>query len=244
MKKICLTIQYNGKNFCGWQKQDGKRTVQDVLENKISELLKEKVNLFASGRTDAGVHAVSQTAHFETNSNFDLNKLPFAINFGLDNDVCVLKAKEVSQNFHARFSVKSKIYLYKIYVSKIRKPLKEGFATQVIYDLNLDKMKKATKFFLGQHNFFAFCSSGSSVKDFVRTINKLEIKKLNDEIHFLISGNGFLYNMVRIIVGTLIDVGREKIMPEEIAEIIESKDRKRAGETMPAHGLYLYKVVY
>ena len=244
MKKICLIIQYNGKNFCGWQKQIGKRTVQGVLEHKISKLLKEEISLFASGRTDAGVHATGQTAHFGTNSKFDLSKLPFAVNSGLENDVSILKAKEVSQNFHARYSVKKKTYIYKIYVSKIKKPLKNGLVTQVIYDLDISKMKQATKYFVGEHNFFAFCSSGSSVKDFVRIIYDFKIKKVDDEIHLKISGNGFLYNMVRIIVGTLIDIGRGKIKPEEIVNIIKSKDRKKAGETMPAHGLYLCKVSY
>ena len=244
MKKICLTIQYNGKNFCGWQKQKNKRTVQNVLEDKISVLLKEDITLFASGRTDSGVHAICQTAHFETNSDFDLNKLPFAINDGLESDVSVLKAKEVSKNFHARYSAKKKTYLYKTYLSKIKKPLKNGFITQISYDLNINKMKEGAKFFLGEHNFSAFCSSNSSVKNFVRTIYDLKIKKVSDEIHFKITGNGFLYNMVRIIVGTLIDVGTEKISPNEVLKIIESKNRKKAGKTMPAYGLYLYKILY
>lgn len=244
MRKILLEIEYNGKDFCGWQTQNNVRTVQEVLEGQISLLLNENICLFASGRTDAGVHALGQTAHFETNSNFDINKLSKAINFGLDKDVSVLFAKEVDPNFHARYFVKKKTYLYKIYNSKIEKPLKNGLCTQVKYDLDIEKMKKASKFFLGKHDFSAFCASGNSTKDFVRTIFDIKIEKVADEIHFYIIGDGFLYNMVRIIVGTLVAVGKGKINPQEIPAIIESKNRKKAGETMPACGLYLFKVEY
>lgn len=244
MRKILLTIQYKGTEFSGWQKQDNALTVQGVLETHISKLLGEVVTLHASGRTDSGVHAVAQTAHFETNSTIPTSKLPAAINFGLNENIAVTKAKDVSPNFHARYNVKQKTYLYKIYLGKISKPLKRGLCTQVKFDVRMDLMKQAAHYFLGEHDFYGFCSSGSSVKDFVRNIYKLDIKKIDDEIHFLITGNGFLYNMVRIIVGTLIAVGSGKIKPDEIPAIIESKDRTRAGKTMPPDGLYLYNVEY
>lgn len=242
--KILLTIQYKGTNFFGWQRQNNVRSVQETLENKISELLKEKIELHASGRTDAGVHALAQMAHFETNTKFDIHKLPQAINFGLDEDIAVLKAKDVSDNFHARYNVKEKTYLYKLYSSKIKKPLKKDLCTQIKFDVKLDLMRKASEYFLGEHNFFAFCSSGTEVKDFVRKITKIEIKQVGDEIHFYFTGNGFLYNMVRILVGTLLLVGSERIKPEDIPSIIESKDRTKAGKTMPSDGLYLYDVKY
>lgn len=244
MRKILLTIQYRGTKFCGWQSQENAISVEEVLEQKISELLGENIKLHASGRTDAGVHAIGQTAHFETNSNFNIHKLAQAINFGLDGDIAVLSAKEVSQNFHARYNVKQKTYVYKLYCSKITKPLKNDMCAHIKFDLKLDLMRKAAQFFIGEHNFFAFCSSKTQVKDFVRKIYSLEIKKVEDEYHFAVTGNGFLYNMVRIIVGTLVDVGGGKIKPEEIPEIIQSQDRKRAGKTMPAHGLYLKEVQY
>jgi len=244
MRKILLTIEYNGKNFCGWQTQANGRAVQEVLEKQISLLLNEKITLFASGRTDSGVHALGQTAHFETNSNFDIKKLPSAINFGLDKDISVLSANEVDPNFHARYFVKRKTYLYKIYCSKMEKPLKNGLATQVKYELDTEKMEQASKFFIGKHDFSAFCASGNSTTDFVRTIFEIKIESVADEIHFYITGDGFLYNMVRIIVGTLVAVGKNKPKPKENPAIIESKNRKKAGKTMPACGLYLFRVEY
>lgn len=246
MRKILLTIQYNGKNFCGWQKQKDALSVQEVLENKISALLGEEIVLHASGRTDAGVHAYAQTAHFETNSNFDIKKLPQAINFGLDENISVLSAKEVSKNFHARFSVKKKTYVYKTYQSKFNLPLFENTHAKTHENLlqNFDKMVLASKHFLGTHNFKAFCSVHTNVTNFERTIFDIKLKKSGNSIEFFITGSGFLYNMVRIIVGTLISVGEGKILPENIPEIIQSQDRKKAGKTMPAHALYLYKVYY
>jgi len=244
MRKILLTIEYNGTNFCGWQTQPNGRTVQEVLENQISLLLNEKITLFASGRTDSGVHSLGQTAHFETSSNFDIKKLTPAINFGLDKDVSILSAKEVDLDFHARYFVKKKTYLYKVYCSKIEKPLKNSFCTQVKSMLDIEKMKEASKFFIEKHDFSAFCASRNNTTDFVKTIFEIKIENLADEIHFYITGDGFLYNMVRIIVGTLVAVGQGKIPPTAISAIIESKNRKKAGKTMPACGLYLVKVEY
>lgn len=246
MRKILLTIQYNGKNFCGWQKQKNALSIEEVLENKISALLGETIVLEASGRTDAGVHAYAQTAHFDTCSNFDLSKLPQAINFGLDENISVLSAKEVSKNFHARFSVKKKTYIYKTYQSAFRLPLFETTHAKTHENLiqNFDKMVLASKAFLGTHNFKAFCSAHTSVKNFERTIFDIKLKKSNGTIEFFITGSGFLYNMVRIIVGTLTLVGEGKISPDKIPEIIKLQDRKNAGKTMPAHALYLYKVYY
>lgn len=246
MRKILLTIQYNGKNFSGWQRQKNAISVQEVLENKISALLSEQVVLEASGRTDAGVHAFAQTAHFETSSNFDIQKLPQAINFGLDENISVLSAKEVSKNFHARFSVKKKTYLYRTYQNRFTLPLFESTHAKTHENLqqNFDKMVEASRHLIGTHNFRAFCSAQTNATNFERTIFDIKLKKENGTIDFLVTGSGFLYNMVRIIVGTLIAVGEGKILPEEIPEILKNQDRKKAGKTMPAHALYLYKVYY
>ncbi|MBP3389821.1 MAG: tRNA pseudouridine(38-40) synthase TruA [Clostridia bacterium] len=246
MRKILLTIQYNGKNFSGWQRQKNALSIEEVLENKISALLGQPIILEASGRTDAGVNAYAQTAHFETSSNFDIEKLPQAINFGLDENISVVSAKEVSKNFHARFSVKKKTYLYKTYQIKFNLPLFESThaKTHELLTQNFDKMVLASRHFLGTHNFKAFCSTQTNAKTFERTIFDIKLKKTNDTINFFITGSGFLYNMVRIIVGTLVSVGEGKILPEEIPDIISSQDRKKAGKTMPAHALYLYKVYY
>lgn len=246
MKKILLTIQYDGKNFCGWQIQPNKKTIQEILENKISSLLNEKITLFASGRTDSGVSAYKQTAHFETNSNFNIKKLAKAINDKLDNNISVLSAKYVKKDFHARYSVKKKTYLYRTYASDITCPLLEKNAVRIHPNIlkNINKMIEASKHFLGQHNFSSFCASGTDAKNFVKTIYDLKIKKNKNQIDFYITGSGFLYNMVRIIVGTLIAVGENKIQPENISQIIESQNRKNAGKTMPASGLYLFDVKY
>ena len=246
MRKILLTIQYNGKNFSGWQRQKNALSIEEVLENKISALLGQPIILEASGRTDAGVNAYAQTAHFETSSNFDIEKLPQAINFGLDENISVVNAKEVSKNFHARFSVKKKTYLYKTYQNKFNLPLFESThaKTHELLTQNFDKMVLASRHFLGTHNFKAFCSTQTNAKTFERTIFDIKLKKSNGTIDFFITGSGFLYNMVRIIVGTLVSVGEGKILPEEIPDIISSQDRKKAGKTMPAHALYLYKVYY
>ncbi|MBQ4535573.1 MAG: tRNA pseudouridine(38-40) synthase TruA [Clostridia bacterium] len=246
MRKILLTIQYNGKNFAGWQIQPNTRTVESVLEDAISNLLQEKISLFASGRTDSGVHAIAQTAHFETNSNIPVEKLHFAINSKLPKDVAITSAKEVSSAFHARFDVKKKTYMYKLYASEVNLPLYDGFALRV-HPKVLDKiedMKKAASAFVGTHDFSGFCSVNTAVKDFVRTIYDIEIKQNGIEIEIFVTGNGFLYNMVRIIVGTLLDVAMGKTNPSNIPAIIASKDRRLAGETVKAEGLYLWRVGY
>lgn len=246
MRTILLTIQYNGSAFSGWQKQNNAITVQEVLEEKISKLLKHPISLEASGRTDAGVHAIAQTAHFQTNSDFDVQKLPKAINHGLNPNVSIIKAQEKPSTFHARFSVKKKTYLYRTYASEIQLPLLEsGFQRINPKALeNIEAMQKASTYLLGTHNFKAFCASATSVKTFERTIFDIKIKKSKNKIDFLVTGSGFLYNMVRIIVGTLLKVGEGKIKPEEIQDIIKSQNRKNAGKTMPAKALYLYKVKY
>ena len=246
MRKILLTIQYNGAAFSGWQKQRHAPSVQETLETKISALLGEEITLHASGRTDAGVHAIAQTAHFETTSNFPLEKLPQAINHKIDENICVLSAKEVSKNFHARFSVKKKTYLYRTYASAFSLPLLNAthakISTKVLE--NFEAVQAAAKHLIGTHNFRAFCAARATVQNFDRTIFEIKIKKSKNIIDFYITGSGFLYNMVRIIVGTLVAVGEGKILPSDIPKIIESQERKNAGKTMPAHALYLYKVKY
>ena len=244
ISKIKLTIQYNGKNFCGWQSQQKQRSVQQTLENKISELLNESIKLIATGRTDAGVHAIMQVAHFETSSNFDLKKLPFAINDRLDYDVRILKAEKTKSDFHSRFSAKQRTYLYRIYCSKVTKPLKNGFAVQIPVSLDVKKMKEAARLFVGTHDFSAFHAANSSAKTSIRTIYDFKITKSSDEIHFKITGSGFLYKMVRIIVGTLIEIGEGKLLIQDIPKIFESKNRVNAGRTMPPFGLYLCKVKF
>ena len=248
--KVLLTIQYKGTNYVGWQKQHNGTSVQETIENALSFLCEENVKISGSGRTDAGVHALGQTAHFETssqkfltNKKLDSKKLVNALNANLPSDINISSAKEVGENFHARFDAKQKTYEYHLVVGK--NPIKEGLAGFVKNFPNISLMKEASKFLIGEHNFKSFSSAKTEVTDFVRTIYSIKIyMQEKNEIVFEISGNGFLYNMVRIIVGTLVDVGIGKILPEDIKEILNSEDRTKAGKTAPAEGLYLKAVKY
>lgn len=244
MRNIKLTIEYDGKDFNGWQKQPNKLNIQGEIERAIYNITKEEVDLIGSGRTDAGVHAWNQIANFKTNSNISIEKMAIAINSQLKNSIVVKKAEEVDERFHSRYNAKRKTYRYVInnteYGSAIYRNLEYHFPIK----LNVEKMQEAAKYFEGEHDFKAFKSSGTSGKNSVRTIYKAEVKTDGERILIELTGNGFLYNMVRIISGTLLDVGLGKIEPSEIEDIINSKDRTRAGKTLPAHGLYLVKVNY
>lgn len=244
MRNIKLTIEYDGKDFNGWQKQPNKLNIQGEIERAIYNITKEEVDLIGSGRTDAGVHAFGQIANFKTNSNISIEKMAIAINSQLKNSIVVKKAEEVDERFHSRYNAKRKTYIYVInnteYGSAIYRNLEYHFPIK----LNVEKMQEAAKYFEGEHDFKAFKSSGTSGKNSVRTIYKAEVRTDGERILIELTGNGFLYNMVRIISGTLLDVGLGKIEPSEIEDIINSKDRTRAGKTLPAHGLYLVKVNY
>ena len=196
------------------------------------------------GRTDAGVHSFGQTANFKTNSTLDIEKFPIAINSKIKKSIVVKSAEEVEERFHSRYSVKSKKYRYVINNSKYGTAIYREFEFYIPQKLDVIQMQKAAKYFEGEHDFKGFKASGTSSKSSVRTIYKAEVIQDGDRINIELTGNGFLYNMVRIIAGTLVDVGLGKINAEDIPEIIESKDRKNAGKTLPPHGLYLVEVTY
>ena len=220
MRNIKLTIEYDGKDFNGWQKQPDKLNIQGSIENAIKQITGEDVELTASGRTDAGVHSFGQVANFKTESNLPIEKFPIAINTKLKRSIRIIKAEEVDERFHSRLSCKRKTYRYVINNSE--------FASAIYR--NLEK---------------AFKASGTSSKSSIRTIYKAEIKEMpNNRIYIELTGNGFLYNMVRIIAGTLVDVGIEKIKPEDIPNIIIKGKRDLAGKTLPPNGLYLLNVEY
>ena len=203
------------------------------------------MDLQASGRTDAGVHALGQVANFKTNSNIPIEKMPIAINCNLKKSIRIVKAEEVEERFHSRLSCKRKTYRYIINNSEIPSAIYRNLETHIPYKLDIEKMKQAVKYFEGEHDFKAFKASGTSSKSSIRTIYKAEVLKMpNNRIYIELTGNGFLYNMVRIIAGTLVDVGTGKIKPEDIEKIIESKDRTNAGKTLPPQGLYLVCVNY
>lgn len=244
MRNIKLIIEYDGKSFNGWQKQPNKLNIQGEIEKAIGEITGEEIDLIASGRTDAGVHSLGQTANFKTNSNIPIEKFPIAINSKLKKSIVIKSAEEVDERFHSRYSVKSKKYRYTINNSQYGSAIYRDMEYHFPFDLDVQKMQEAAQFFEGEHDFKAFKASGTSSKSSVRTIFKAEVIKNEDRIYIELTGNGFLYNMVRIISGTLVDVGTGKIKSEEIKDIIESKERIRAGKTLPARGLCLVEVNY
>ena len=245
MRNIKLKIEYDGKEFNGWQRKRNKLNIQGNIEQAIKNVTGEEVDLTASGRTDAGVHAYGQVANFKTNSNIPIEKIPIALNTNLKKSIRIISAEEVDERFHSRLTCKRKTYRYVINNSEFASAIYRNLETHIPQKLNVEKMKEAVKYFEGEHDFKAFKASGTSSKSSVRTIYKAEVYEMpNNRIYIEITGNGFLYNMVRIIAGTLVEVGLEKIKPQEIKEIIDSKDRKRAGKTLPPNGLYLLKVEY
>ena len=245
MRNIKLVIEYDGKEFNGWQKQPNKLNIQGEIEQAIERITGEKVDLMASGRTDAGVHALGQVANFKTNSNMPIEKFPIALNANLKKSIVIKSAEEVEERFHSRLNCKRKTYRYVINNSKYGTAIYRNLETHIPIKLDIQKMQQAIKYFEGEHDFKAFKASGTSSKSSVRTIYKAEVLDAgNERIYIELTGNGFLYNMVRIISGTLVDVGLGKIEPEEIENIILSKDRQHAGKTLPPQGLYLLTVEY
>lgn len=244
MRNIKLVIEYDGKSFNGWQKQPNKLNIQGEIEKAIGEITGEEIELIASGRTDAGVHSLGQVANFKTNSKIDIEKFPYAINSKLKKSIVIKLAEEVPERFHSRYSVHSKTYRYTINNSKFGTALYRDMEYHFPIKLDENKMQEAAKYFEGEHDFKAFKASGTSSKSSVRIIYKAVVKRQDDRVIIELTGNGFLYNMVRIIAGTLVDVGIGKIEPEEIKNIIEEKDRKKAGKTLPARGLCLLEVQY
>ena len=245
MRNIKLTIEYDGKEFNGWQKQPNKLNIQGTIENAIREITCEEVELNASGRTDAGVHAFGQVANFKTNSTIPIEKIPIALNTKLKKSIRIIKAEEVDERFHSRLSCKRKTYRYVISQGSCESAIYRNLETYIPNYLNVEKMKEAAKYLEGEHDFKSFRASGTSSKSSVRTIYNADVYKPdNRHIYIELIGNGFLYNMVRIIAGTLVEVGLKKIEPFEIKNILEQKDRTKAGKTLPARGLYLMKVEY
>lgn len=244
MRNIKLVIEYQGKDFNGWQKQPNKLNIQGEIERAIGSITGEEIDLIGSGRTDAGVHSFGQVANFKTNSNIPIDKFALAINSKLKKSIVIKSAEEVDERFHSRYSVHSKKYHYVICNSPTGTAIYRELEYQFPIKLDVEKMQKAAKYFEGEHDFSAFKASGTSSKNSVRKIFKAEVFEKDERVYIELTGNGFLYNMVRIISGTLLEVGIGKIKPEEIPEIIESKDRKRAGKTLPAVGLYLVEVNY
>lgn len=242
--RYLLNISYDGENYSGFQIQPNKTTVQEVIEKVLTDVFKQPIKIIASGRTDAGVSAISQVCHFDYDGGIDAFKTRGYINHLLPNDIRVLSIEQTNQDFHARYSSKRKQYDYLFYIGD-NIPVYDKFAVNFGNNLKIDEMINACQYLIGEHDFTSFCASNTEVKDKVRIIDSADIIKIDDYLYkFSIVGNGFLYNMVRIIMGTLVDIGRGKLQPIQMANIIQSKDRNNAGKTAPAKGLYLKKVTY
>ena len=239
-----LNISYDGTAYHGWQKQNNALTVCDVLEQAIEKVFKHKVEVTGCSRTDAGVHALNYVCNFNSGLFIPTDKLPLAINTKLPADIRVKSAKEADEDFNSRFSAHSKTYIYKTCCSNILNPFLRNYAYHFPYTINVDDMKKAAKHFVGTHDFAGFMTQGSSQKTTVRTVNFLDVRSCDDIIEFEINANAYLYNMVRIISGTLLYVGIGKIEPDSISDIIKSGDRRRAGITAEPQGLYLKEILY
>lgn len=240
---VKATVCYDGTDFLGWQVQEGKRTVQGEIERALKELSGEDIRITGSGRTDAGVHAEGQVFSFKTTLKIDEKRLYKAINAYLPQDIRLLSTEKTDEDFNARYSAKRKTYEYRFYESETVNPLKERYALNV-YDIDFSAMKECVKLFKGKHDFSAFCSTGSSVKTTERTVYSCSLKKSGESIVFSVTGNGFLYNMVRIMAGTLLCVGEGKIPKENVLKAFETGDRKLLGKTLSPKGLCLKKVVY
>ncbi|ANU14775.1 tRNA pseudouridine synthase A [Planococcus halocryophilus Or1] len=245
MKRLKATIAYDGSGFAGYQVQPDSRTVQLELMKVLETIHKGKVvQVVASGRTDAKVHATGQVIHFDTELSIPISGWLKALNVLLPEDIRVNSIEEVDTSFHARYHTTGKTYRYKWDRSQIISPFTRSLMVHVKQPLNVEAMKNASQAIIGTHDFSSFCAANTAVVDKVRTVRRLDFEEHGNELHMIIEGTGFLYNMVRIIAGTLAEVGMGRRKAEELEEIVAAADRDAAGITAPAHGLYLENVMY
>ncbi len=244
MKRIKLIVAYDGTNYCGWQTQINGITVEEVLNKTLSGLLKEDIRVIGASRTDSGVHALGNVAVFDTESKIPGDKFSFALNQRLPEDIRIQDSCQVADDFHPRFCNTIKTYEYKILNRKFALPTERLYSAFVYYPLDVEKMQMAAAYLVGEHDFKSFCSSGSQVESTVRTITDISVEKHGEMISIKVSGNGFLYNMVRIIVGTLMKIGLGVWEPERMEEILNACDRNAAGPKAEARGLTLVEIRY
>jgi len=244
MYKYKIILEYDGTNYVGWQKQDNGKSIQQTIEDSIEKLTSEKTSLYGAGRTDAGVHARGQVAHFEIKKNIEIDKIRDGLNQHLrPNPIVIIDAKKVNKTFHARFSAKLRCYKYRIINRRPPLTIDVNRAWAVYKKLNINKIIDESNSFLGKHNLAAFRSIDCQSKTTTKTIESIRVNYKNNELNISVCAKSFLHSQIRIMVGTLIEIGKGKIK-ESISDIIKSKVRSRAGMTAPAHGLYLIKVNY
>lgn len=244
MKRFKLTVAYDGTDYCGWQIQPNGITVEEVLNRKLSELTGEKITVIGASRTDSGVHAMGNVAVFDSDTSIPAERIAYALNRNLPEDIVVVKSEEVPLDWHPRYQDTVKTYEYRILNREMPDPIRRRDTFFVSYPLDIGKMQEAAEYLRGRHDFKSFCNIKTDVEDTVRTIYDLDVLRDGDLITIRISGNGFLYNMVRIIVGTLIRVGRGFYPPTRVKEILDAENRETAGATAPPQGLVLVKIVY
>lgn len=242
--RILLRVAYDGTNYSGWQIQPNAITVEEVLNKALEDLFKQNIEITGASRTDAGVHAYGNVAVFDADTRMPAEKISYALNQRLPEDVRVVQSHQVADDFHPRHADCIKTYEYKIWNDRFENPMMRLYSHFYHGELDVDKMNDACRYFIGEHDFTSFCSVGSQVKSKVRTIHSLEVTRQDKLVTIRVTGNGFLYNMVRIIAGTLLKVGQGVIEPAKIRTIIEAKDRESAGPTAPARGLALVEIKY
>lgn len=244
MRRIKLVVAYDGTQYCGWQIQPEAPTVEMYLDKAIYELTGENVHVTGASRTDAGVHALGNVAVFDTESKIPGDRFTYALNRFLPESIVVQESREVSPDFHPRHCNTQKTYEYRVLNTMVPVPQRRGFTWHVAGDIDIERMKKAASYIVGEHDFKSFCCVKTQAESTVRTIYSLDVYRDGDEIVLRIRGNGFLYNMVRIITGTLIQVGKGRFKPEYVKEMLEAKDRTVAGQTAPPQGLTLMCIDY
>ena len=244
MKRVKIIVAYDGTNYCGWQVQPNGITIESVLNHHLSELLGEEIHVIGASRTDSGVHADGNVAVFDTSARMPAERISYALNTRLPQDIRIQDSCEVPSDFHPRFQRTVKTYEYRICSRKFPDRCSRLYSLFYYWELDVEQMKKAAAYLVGEHDFTSFCTKKEEVTNCVRTIYSLDVEKTGDQIVLRIRGNGFLYNMVRIITGTLLRVGGGLIKPEQIPEILAAQDRSAAAETAPAHGLKLVKIEY
>ncbi len=242
-----MLISYDGSNYGGWQTQSNAISIQSLIENALSIAIKEPISIIGSGRTDAGVHALGQVAHFETNSLFNLYKVQHSLNGILPKDIRILKLYPVLEDFHARYSATGKTYHYHLHLDRVSDPFTRLYSWHIPYEIDLPSLEEAILLFIGTKDFTAFANEshkGAAAKNGVRTLRRIDVIKEPHGVRLEFEGTGFLYKMVRNITGTLVDIAAGKMTKKELESIFTSKDRKKAGTAAPAQGLFLMKVDY
>lgn len=245
MKRVRIVVAYDGTNYCGWQIQPNGITIEEVLNERLRKLTGEDIRIIGASRTDSGVHALGNVAVFDTESSIPPERMAYALNQRLPEDIVIVRSDEVASDWHPRYQDQvMKTYEYHICNSTVPNPIRRLYSTYVSFPMDIGRMKEGAQYLVGEHDFASFCNIKTNVEDTVRTITSLEVFKSGEEITIRVTGNGFLYNMVRIIAGTLIRVGRGFYTPERVKQILEERERTAAGVTAPPNGLVLVSIEY